>query len=1153
VDGLTADGILYQIIKDDISLQTDAGYIPGPANALGFGDGSMSGFYTFSEVLKQLDSMKQRYPNLITARDSIGNTREGRGIWAVKISDNPDVTEDNEPEVLYTALHHAREPEGMMTVLYYMSWLLQNYGTDSTATYLVNNRQIWFIPVVNPDGYCYNESLYRPGPPAYFGSWRKNRRNNGTSYGVDLNRNYGTYEMWNGPYGGSSTNPSDDTYRGPQPFSEPETFAIDDFMWSHNIMTCLNYHTYGNYLVFPWGYLASESEDSLTFREFAFDMVGENRYISGTDQQTVNYSTRGNSDDFMHAGTMTKTFAMTPEVGLSGFWPPTNEILPLAMKNLSSNQYYSYVAGQYTVLKHIEVHDLDGNGLLTSGETFSLETLIRNKGLKDAENLTVSISSSVPEIVFNPNSITLSSVLARSDSVVSFTGTIRPDFPPSSLAYVYLTFTTGDGYIHNDTASIIIGTPDILLADSGNSGISNWSIAGSWGTTGNVHTPPLAFTDSPAGNYSNFASNILTLKTPVDLSNYNICVLKFWTKWAIEPTADFAKIELSTDNGVSWISLRSQLSHIGSGYGQQYSGMWGYDGYTPGLDWIEQEINLTRYIPKNIILRFSVTSDGSDNRDGLYLDDIRILAYRQPIPIIRLTDSGSQTDSLFFGEFPHATSGIDPSLGEIELSSVPPQGTFDVRWEISGTNGSKRDLRDTLDINQLSNIYIAQLQPGPGGYPFKLKWNPQTFSPGGWHLRDVSTHGTLLNFNMLTDTGMIISDTGINSIEIVHTLTDTLMFPVESGWAMVSVPMISDNRAKSQLYPRSASDAFYYQGSYIIKDTLEYGKAYWIKYSNVDTFQLTGIPIVRNTIQLPSGWSMIGGLSCPVIISQMKCDPSPCQPYTYKDGYSEPTLINPNEGFWIKGPKNIVLSCIKASEVLEYKINSHEFLNIFNTITISDNAGGKAKLYFGSDDKGDIPLTEFELPPIPPSGSFDVRYSSQRTIEKFPAQTNSKLDATILLQSSAYPIKVEWDIRENDSNHYEFTNINGYIGAQSIINKGSMLISSMDANTLTLSKLPSNVIPRHFSLYRNYPNPFNPSTSLQFDIPIPSIVSLAVFNIMGQEVQSLIKDQLYTSGRYHTNFNGSSYSSGLYFYRLTAQPTNSSSPIILTDKMVLLK
>jgi hypothetical protein len=102
--------------------------------------------------------------------------------------------------------------------------------------------------------------------------WRKNRKNNGSgSYGIDLNRNYGPFAYWNSSYGGSSTDPSSDTYRGTAQFSENETAAIRDFYATKNISGTLNYHTYGNYLIYPYGAFPWLTPDSLTFIEFSGD------------------------------------------------------------------------------------------------------------------------------------------------------------------------------------------------------------------------------------------------------------------------------------------------------------------------------------------------------------------------------------------------------------------------------------------------------------------------------------------------------------------------------------------------------------------------------------------------------------------------------------------------------------------------------------------------------------------------------------------------------------------------------------------------------------------------------------------------------------------------------------------------------------------
>jgi carboxypeptidase T len=625
---LSSQGIPYQILVEDLTKEYQKQLSRAPSNALGFGFGSMGGFYTFDEVVQQLDSMRVLHPTLISAPKFYGVSITGRPIWVVMISDNPDVSEPNEPEVLYTALHHAREPEGMMSLLYYMWWLLENYGTNPEATYLVNNRQMWFIPVMNPDGYVYNQTTNPTGG----GMWRKNRRNNGDgTFGVDPNRNYGTFEMWNAPNGGSSTSPGSDTYRGTTPFSEPENIAMDVFMRSHNVKTCLNYHTYGNYLIYPWGYLSRENGDSLIYRDWAYEMTFANHLTNGTDQQTVNYSTRGNSDDYMFGDTTKPiTYTMTPEVGTTGFWPSTGEILPLAVGNLPQNKVLAYVAGQYSSLVQYQMYDSgNGNGFLDRGEKFSLVLSVKNRGLDTAWNVNIAVSASSPYVQFSSPSASLPSLNPQTTASVTLNGSVANNATVGIPFRLYVTISDPQGYLKNDTVNLFLGTPTLVFGDSASNGTGNWTTGQGWGVTSNAHTPPNAFTDSPSGNYAANTNNSLTTVSQLNLNGYQYAELAFWAKWATEPTWDFATVELSTNNGTSWTTLRSKLSHSGSGRSgsQQPTGTWGYESYTPGLTWVEQHIDVSAYVNRQVKLRFRLAADGADQRDGLYVDDIRLLGY----------------------------------------------------------------------------------------------------------------------------------------------------------------------------------------------------------------------------------------------------------------------------------------------------------------------------------------------------------------------------------------------------------------------------------------------------------------------------------------------------------------------------------------------
>jgi hypothetical protein len=594
----------------------------------GFGFGSMGGFYTLAEAIAQLDSMKSHFPNLITTKVSIGNTVESRPIYMVKISDNPDVDEA-EPEILYTALHHAREPQSMMQMIYFMYYLLENYNTDPSIQYIVNNRELYFIPVLNPDGYEYNRTTY----PSGGGMWRKNRKNNGSSYGVDLNRNYGPYTYWNAPNGGSSTDPSSDTYRGPAPFSEPETSSIKNFLTTRYFKNALNYHTYSNLLIYPYGALEQETPDSAIFREFARDMTSYNGYTNGTDQQTVGYSTRGNSDDYFYDGDILlnhgKIFAMTPEVGSTGFWPSQPEIFPLAIENLKPNLYYAYVAGEYVSA----INPYFSQQYFNPGDNVDLIIpQLKNKGLSDASNISLSLSSDNPLITINSGVVNVGSIPARTTLNINqnLSFTIGSTMPADVNVKMLLTVSTSGTPRFVDTLSFITGTPIMIFADSTNDPTLLWNITATpsipkWeSTTLAFHSSPTSFTDSKTGEYANTATVTMTLKDAIDLSANAHPRLNFWTKYDIESNYDYGQVEVSTNNGSSWVPLNGLYTTPGSGSFQP-TGEPLYDGIQS--TWVNEIMDLSNYNSNQVKLKFELRTDGSVTEDGWFVDDIGIVVY----------------------------------------------------------------------------------------------------------------------------------------------------------------------------------------------------------------------------------------------------------------------------------------------------------------------------------------------------------------------------------------------------------------------------------------------------------------------------------------------------------------------------------------------
>jgi hypothetical protein len=305
--------------------------------------GTQGGYPSYSAVVAHLDTLRARYPAIVSERVSLGQGHEGRDLWMVEISDDPGVDE-GEPEALYTAMHHAREPGSMMAVLYFMYYLGERYGTDPDVTALVNGRRLFFVPVLNPDGYVYNETT----DPGGGGLWRKNRRDNGGGeFGVDLNRNYGY--QWGYDDNGSSPFTWSGTYRGPAPFSEPEVQAVRDFVEGRRIAAAFNYHTFGDLLLYSWTYAhGAYTPDDALFEALGDTLTAYNGYTYGTSPDVL-YPVNGGSDDWMYGeqATKPKVFSFTPEVGYD-FWPDPIDVYRLADENLEANLLLAELAGELT-------------------------------------------------------------------------------------------------------------------------------------------------------------------------------------------------------------------------------------------------------------------------------------------------------------------------------------------------------------------------------------------------------------------------------------------------------------------------------------------------------------------------------------------------------------------------------------------------------------------------------------------------------------------------------------------------------------------------------------------------------------------------------------------------------------------------------------
>lgn len=287
-------------------------------------------YHNYAEANAEIDQRIAQYPSIMS-KQVIGKSYQGRDIVAIKISDNV-ATDEAEPEVLFTHHQHAREHLTVEMALYLLKEWGSKYGTDSRITNMVNGRELWIIPDLNPDGGEYDiaSGSYR--------SWRKNRQpNTGSSYvGTDENRNW-NYK-W-GCCGGSSSSKSSETYRGAAAESAPEVKVVSDFVRSRviggkqQIKAAIDFHTYSELVLWPFGWTYNDTapglsaDDLAVYKKIGTSMAASNGYTP--EQSSDLYITDGTIDDWLWGNQkiFAYTFEMYPtDSGSSGFYPPDEVI-----------------------------------------------------------------------------------------------------------------------------------------------------------------------------------------------------------------------------------------------------------------------------------------------------------------------------------------------------------------------------------------------------------------------------------------------------------------------------------------------------------------------------------------------------------------------------------------------------------------------------------------------------------------------------------------------------------------------------------------------------------------------------------------------------------------------------------------------------------
>jgi carboxypeptidase T len=612
---------------------------------------TFGGYYSFAQMEAAMATLVAAYPAL-AQRVSLGESHENRDIWCIKISDQVTTDETNEPEVLFIGVQHAREAIGGSSMIFLMQYLCENYATNPDVKDLVDNREIFIIPCMNPDGWEYNRNNGGAGA-----GWRKNRRNNGGgSFGVDLNRNWGVdWSNCSAPIIGPSSScgsndPFDDTYYGTSAFSEPETRAIRDFTYAHHLVAMIDQHAYGPYYSLPFGRPSlptntMTTDDSRFYTYVSAAMGNYNGMRAGNSPQALGYEVAGGVKDWMlkgniGTGTKGKVYGMTGEGGAGGgtggtygsFWAPAEEIIGLCKGMTYQNLQLLYAAGSY-----VDLQDRGDINLASKNGTFDFH--VRRVGL---ENRPVTVSVVPMENISSVGSPVVVTTLANYYD--TYTGSVSYTLPAALTNGQRIRFAwrieTG-GYSYYDTVTKFYNATQLLYDDMEGSFSTNWVSSAvnadpditeeNWSfTTLDKFAGTRSMTESASGNYYERTTRTVTYNNTLDLNDATAAYLSFWTKHRAENFRDKLRIQVSTD-GSTWISLigTTTVQEPGTLDGSTINGTPSLTGIKP--EWTRELFDLSAFLGTPALhLRFRFTS-GANNSfdfsedDGFYIDNVKVV------------------------------------------------------------------------------------------------------------------------------------------------------------------------------------------------------------------------------------------------------------------------------------------------------------------------------------------------------------------------------------------------------------------------------------------------------------------------------------------------------------------------------------------------
>lgn len=514
--------------------------------------------------------------------------------------------------------------------------------------------------------------------------------------------------------------------------------------------------------------------------------------------------------------------------------------------------------------------------------------------------------------------------------------------------------------------------------------------------------------------------------------------------------------------------------------------------------------------------------------------------------------AGAHDSLAYLGVRTDATPDYDTQY-DIPRPPAPPGTSIQVYFPHDGGNwptmlGNKFAVDYTLPQDPSWRMMV---ETNAGNGAVTLQWDTTLIGPlpGSYFLLMEDSAADSLIYLRETDS-YTFTYTGTRTFFIRSEFASSFI-ETETGWNILSVPRIVADYSAATLFPDGISAAFDFDSAYHPRDTMSNGMGYWMKFASPHLTTMTGLSVDTLEIPVRAGWNMIGTLSQAI--------PAPVSPdivsvfYEYSAGYHRADSLLPGKGYWVKVASDGILPLGMAAPKTPARGNPPAETP---SVTIHSSDGGSATLHFIPGKSGYYPQ-EFDIPPVPPAPAFDARFSGGGAAVLLAADATPVQEFIVEIQSDAASISLAGD---RGASSLEFVAETGPDRWTAITGTSEPVAFTKDPGRIFIklrvvaSTRQPSAVPDAFIVVGSYPNPFNPSTVIEYQLPGEAVVTLRVVDPGGRTV-FLGGPVSEGPGQHRFTFDAgeSGLAGGIYFFTVSGEGVGTGRRFSGSGKMIFLK